>query len=48
MASELKPAKEIGITTIGLLTDKGKEEDLRKVSNYLIPNITHLKSMVNI
>jgi hypothetical protein len=30
MASELKPAKEIGMATVGLLSNKGKEADLRK------------------
>jgi phosphoglycolate phosphatase-like HAD superfamily hydrolase len=43
MASELKPAKEIGMATVGLITDKGKQADLRKVSDELIPNIAQLK-----
>jgi phosphoglycolate phosphatase-like HAD superfamily hydrolase len=46
MASELKPAKEIGMATLGLLTDKGKEADLRKVSDRLISNITQLKTIL--
>jgi phosphoglycolate phosphatase-like HAD superfamily hydrolase len=46
MASELKPAKEIGMATVGLLTDKGKEADLRKVSDRLIPNIAQLKEIL--
>jgi phosphoglycolate phosphatase-like HAD superfamily hydrolase len=45
MASEIKPAKEIGMATVGLLTDKGKEADLRKVSDRLIPNIAQLKKI---
>jgi len=48
MASELEPAKGMGMTTIGLLTEKGKETELRKVSDHLIPNITHLKTILEV
>ncbi len=47
MASELKPAKELGILTVGLLTDKVKERELREVADYLIPNIRHLHSIIH-
>ncbi len=47
MASELKPAKELGILTVGLLTEKVKESGLRKVANYLIPNIRHLHNVIH-
>ena len=46
MASELKPAKELGILTVGLLTDKARESGLREVADYLIPNIRHLHSII--
>lgn len=48
MASELGPAKEMGITTVGLLTDKGKEADLRDVSDHLIPRIAHLRLFLDL
>ncbi len=46
MASELKPAKELGILTVGLLTDKAKESGLREVADYLISNMKHLRSII--
>jgi phosphoglycolate phosphatase-like HAD superfamily hydrolase len=47
MASEMKPAKELGILTVGLLTEKAKESGLSKVADYLIPNIRHLPSVLH-
>ena len=47
MASELKPAKELGILTVGLLTDKAKESGLREVADYVIPNIRHLHNILH-
>ena len=47
MASELKPAKELGILTIGLLTNKAKESELEEVADCLIPNIRHLHNIIH-
>ena len=47
MASELKPAKELGILTVGLLTDKAKESGLREVADYVIASIRHLCDIVH-
>lgn len=47
MASELKPAKELSILTIGLLTNKAKESELEEVADYLIPNIRHLHNILH-
>lgn len=47
MASELKPAKELGILTVGLLTDKAKESELTEVADYLIPNIRLLQNLIH-
>ena len=47
MASELKPAKELGILTVGLLTDKAKVDELTEVADYLIPNMRHLHSIIH-
>jgi phosphoglycolate phosphatase-like HAD superfamily hydrolase len=47
MASELKPAKELGILAVGLLTEEAKESGLREVADYLIPNITDLRNILH-
>lgn len=47
MGRELKPAKELGISTIGLLTCKARENELREVADFLIPNITHLQNILH-
>ena len=47
MASELKPAKELGIPAVGLLTEEAKESGLREVADYLIPNIGHLRNILH-
>jgi len=47
MASELKPAKELGIPAVGLLTEEAKESGLREVADYLIPNITDLQNILH-
>jgi len=47
MASELKPAKELGILAVGLLTEGAKESGLREVGDYLIPNITDLRNILH-
>jgi phosphoglycolate phosphatase-like HAD superfamily hydrolase len=45
MASELKPAKELGITTIGLVTYKGRKNELQQTSDFLISTITQLQNI---
>ena len=47
MASELKPAKELGIPAVGLLTEEAKESGLREVADFLIPNITDLQNILH-
>ena len=47
MARELKPAKELGILTVGLLTDKARESGLREVADYVIPSIRNLRSVIH-
>lgn len=47
MASELKPAKELGIVTVGLLTEKTKENELRKDSDYLVSGISDVRKVLH-
>jgi phosphoglycolate phosphatase-like HAD superfamily hydrolase len=47
MDSELKPAKELGVLTVGLVTEKVKERGLREVADYLIPNMEHLQNILH-
>jgi len=46
MGRELKPAKELGITTIGLVTFEARKSELREASDFLISNITQLQSVL--
>jgi phosphoglycolate phosphatase-like HAD superfamily hydrolase len=46
MEKELKPAKELGILTVGLITEKARENGLRKVADYVVPSIRHLESIL--
>jgi len=46
MARELKPARELGITTIGLVAHKARENELQETSDYLISDITQLKNVL--
>jgi len=46
MGSELKPAKDLGITTIGLITYKGRKKELEEASDFLISRITRLCSVL--
>jgi len=48
MGRELKPAKELGITTIGLVTYKARKNELAKMSDFLILNITQLQNVLTI
>jgi len=46
MGRELKPAKELGITTIGFVTFKAREKELRETSDYLISSITQIQNVL--
>jgi len=46
MGRELKPAKELGITTIGLVTYKARRNELREASDFLISSITQLPKVL--
>jgi len=47
MGRELKPAKELGITTIGLVTFKARESQLREASDFLISSMTRLQNALH-
>lgn len=47
MVKELKPAKELGILTVGILAEKARESGLRKVADYVIPSIKHLDGIIH-
>lgn len=46
MGMELKPAKELGITTIGLVTYESRKKELQATSDFLISSITQLQNML--
>jgi len=46
MGRELKPAKELGITTIGLKTYKARESELRETADFLISSVTQLREVL--
>jgi phosphoglycolate phosphatase-like HAD superfamily hydrolase len=46
MGRELKPAKDIGITTIGLVTYKARKNELQETSDFLISKITQLTEVL--
>jgi len=48
MVSELEPAKEMGIKTVGILSNKEREEDLGEASDYLISDMTELISFLEL
>ena len=47
MASELRPAKHLGILTVGLLTEKAKETELKEVADYVIPDLRRLHKILH-
>jgi len=47
MGRELKPAKELGITTIGLITYKARKNELQEKSDFLISSITQLQNVLH-
>jgi len=46
MERELKPAKELGMTTIGFVTHKARENELREASDFLISSMTQLQDVL--
>jgi len=46
MGRELKPAKELNIKTVGLVTYKARKNELAKTSDFLISNITQLQNVL--
>jgi phosphoglycolate phosphatase-like HAD superfamily hydrolase len=46
MASELKPAKELGMTTIGLVTYRARKNEMRETSDFLISRMTQLRNVL--
>jgi FMN phosphatase YigB (HAD superfamily) len=46
MGRELKPAKELGMITVGLVTNKAKLKELRESSDFLIPSMSRLDSVL--
>jgi len=46
MARELKPAKELGITTIGLLTHNARKKELRETCDFMISSMTQLQNVL--
>jgi len=47
MGRELKPAKELGMITVGLVTNKARLKELREFSDFLIPSIDKLESCLH-
>ena len=46
MGRELKPAKELGMITVGLVTNKARLKELRESSDFLIPSMNKLDSVL--
>jgi len=46
MGRELKPAKDLGITTIGLVTYEARKSELREASDFLISSITQVQDVL--
>jgi len=46
MPRELKPARDLGIATIGLVLNKAREKELRETSDFLISSITQLQNVL--
>jgi len=47
MGRELGPAKELGITTIGLVTYEARKNELREKSDFLISGLTQLQNVLH-
>jgi len=46
MGGELRPAKELGIRTIGLVTYKVRKNELRETSDFMISGMTQLQNVL--
>lgn len=46
MERELKPAKELGITTIGIIAHQARKNELEETSDFLISDITQLLNVL--
>jgi phosphoglycolate phosphatase-like HAD superfamily hydrolase len=46
MESELKPAKDLGMRTIGLIAHEARKSELKRTSDFLISNITQLQNVL--
>jgi len=47
MERELKPARELGITTVGLVTYKARKNELQETSDFLISRVTQLQNVLS-
>jgi len=47
MGSELRPAKELGMTTIGLVTYGARKNELLEMSDFMISRITQLQNALD-
>lgn len=47
MGSELKPAKELGMATIGLVTYEARKNELQDSSDFLISHVTQLQNVLH-
>jgi len=46
MGRELKPARDLGITTVGLITSEARKKELQEMSDFLISRITQLQNVL--
>lgn len=46
MGSELKPAKDLGMLAIGLVTHRARRNQLREASDFLISRVTQLQNLL--
>jgi FMN phosphatase YigB (HAD superfamily) len=47
MGRELKPAKELGMITVGLVTNKARLKELRESADFLISSMSKLESVLS-
>jgi phosphoglycolate phosphatase-like HAD superfamily hydrolase/DNA-binding transcriptional ArsR family regulator len=45
-AGELKPARELGIATVGLITYEARRSELQRASDFLISSVTQLRKII--
>jgi len=46
MGRELKPAKELGMITVGLVTNQARLKELREFADFLVPNMSKLDNVL--